>query len=143
MHEALDDAFALRRVGYFRMKLQPVKLAAFVSHCGNRCSDVVGDDFKTARQYIHLVAMTHPHVEQTVAFRIGPVLDFPQQFGMPSCTHFGITEFTHQAVLHLAAELRRHGLHAVADAQHRHADLEHDLRSARRVTFDHRGRAAG
>ena len=31
-----------------------------------------------------------------------------------------------------AAELLRHGLHAVADAEHGHAELEHRLRRARR-----------
>ena len=33
----------------------------------------------------------------------------------------------------LAAQLLRHGLHAVADAEHRHAELEHRLRRARRL----------
>ena len=39
-------------------------------------------------------------------------------------------EFTHLAVLDLAAQLFGHGLHAVADAQHGHAQLKHGVRSA-------------
>ncbi len=58
-----------------------------------------------------------------------------EQRGMAAGAHFGIAEFAHLAVFHLAAQLRRHGLHAVADAQHRHAQLEHGLRRARRVAF--------
>ena len=46
---------------------------------------------------------------------------------------FGIAELTMVASHHAAAELLRHGLHAVADAEHRHAELEHGLRRARRL----------
>src|SRR5690606_10942882 len=41
------------------------------------------------------------------------------------------------------AELRGHGLHAVADAQHRHAELEHALRGARGFGHGHGFRATG
>src|SRR4029077_12195280 len=37
-----------------------------------------------------------------------------------------------------AAELLRHGLHAVADAQYRHAEFKHGLRRARRILIGHR-----
>ena len=57
--------------------------------------------------------------------------------------HLGIAEFAHLAGLDLAAQLPRHGLHAVADAQHRHAQIEHRLRRARRRVFGHRHVAAG
>src|SRR6185436_10310374 len=38
-------------------------------------------------------------------------------------------ELAHLACFDLAAELLRHGLHAVADAEHRHAELERRLGS--------------
>ena len=41
------------------------------------------------------------------------------------------------------AQLLRHGLHAVADAQHRHAQLEHGMRHAHGAFFVGRGVAAG
>src|SRR3546814_7118468 len=42
-----------------------------------------------------------------------------------------------------AAELGADGLLSVADAEHRQAQVEHDLRRARRVAAGHRGRTAG
>src|SRR5258708_29747378 len=36
----------------------------------------------------------------------------------------GIAEFAHPGILDLAAELSRHGLHAVADSEHRDSELE-------------------
>ncbi len=43
----------------------------------------------------------------------------------------------------MAAQLHRHGLHAVAHAEHRHAGVEHVLRRARAVVFGGAFRAAG
>ncbi|EJK90029.1 hypothetical protein UUU_31490 [Klebsiella pneumoniae subsp. pneumoniae DSM 30104 = JCM 1662 = NBRC 14940] len=43
----------------------------------------------------------------------------------------------------MAAQLHRHGLHAVADAKYRHAGFEHILRRARAVLFGGAFRAAG
>ena len=56
--------------------------------------------------------------------------------------HFGVTKFADIAEFDLAAELFGHRLHAVADAEHRHAEIEHDLRRARRTAFGDRIRAA-
>src|SRR5574337_1190399 len=49
----------------------------------------------------------------------------------------------HAVALGRAAELLRHGLHAVADAEHRHAELEHRLRRAVGRFLVHAGMAAG
>ena len=43
----------------------------------------------------------------------------------------------------MAAQLHRHGLHAVAHAKYRHASFEHVLRCARAVIFSGTFRAAG
>jgi hypothetical protein len=58
--------------------------------------------------------------------------------------HFdlGAAELAVMAALDLAAELGRHGLLAVADAEHRHARLEHALRRPRRGVVGHRLRPA-
>ena len=61
---------------------------------------------------------------------------------MAARAHLGVAELAHLAGLDLAAQLRGHGLHAVADAQDRHAELEHDLRRARRLLLGDRGVAA-
>ena len=58
----------------------------------------------------------------------GEVGDVVEQLGVAARAHCGEAEFALVAAFDLAAQLVRHGLHAVADAQHRHAQLEHGLR---------------
>ncbi len=70
------------------------------------------------------------------------ILDAVEQARVAAGAHLGVAEFAHLARLDLAAELSGHGLHAVADAQHRHAQLEHRLRRARRRLLGHRHMAA-
>ena len=55
----------------------------------------------------------------------------------------GAAELAMMAGLDLAAELLRHRLLAVADAEHRHAGLVDRGGGERRVLVEHRGRAAG
>ena len=54
----------------------------------------------------------------------------------------GAAEFAMVAALDLAAELLRHRLLAVADAEHRHAGVIDRLGRQRRVLVEHRGRPA-
>ncbi len=63
-----------------------------------------------------------------MAFRRGEVGNVLEQRGVAMGPHLGVTELALVPAFHLAAQLLRHGLHAVADAQHRHAQLEHSLR---------------
>ena len=62
---------------------------------------------------------------------------------MAARAHLGIAELAHFAGLDAAAELLRHGLHAVADAEHRDAELEDRLWRAARRLFVRRHVAAG
>jgi hypothetical protein len=72
-------------------------------------------------------------VKQAVALGVDPVLDVAQQRRMAARAHLGIAELVHGAGLDAAAELRRHGLHAVADAEHWHAELPDRGRRGRRA----------
>src|SRR5690606_32811284 len=54
-----------------------------------------------------------------------------------------IAEFVHDAHLDLAAQLRGHGLHAVADAEHGDVGIPHGLRRGRRIGLEHGLGAAG
>ena len=54
----------------------------------------------------------------------------------------GAAELAVVGALDLAAELRAHRLLAVADAEHRHAQLEDDLPARAALALVHRGRAA-
>ena len=51
---------------------------------------------------------------------------------MAAGAHFRVAKFAQHAIFNLAAQLRRHGLHAVANTQHWHAQFEYGLRRARR-----------
>ena len=71
------------------------------------------------------------------------VVDVFQQGRMTARTHFGIAEFAHFAILDFAAQLRCHRLHAVADTQHGHTQIEDGLWRARRIALSHRTGATG
>src|SRR5450830_1420183 len=135
MHETADDGLVLHRVGDFRVELHAVELALFIGHGGDRAARRVAHQLEAWRHVQHLVAMAHPDFQHAVAFVGNEVSDAVQQFGVAAGAYFSVAEFTHQAVFHLAAQLGRHGLHAVANAQHRHAQLEHGLRRTRRIAF--------
>jgi len=77
-----------------------------------------------------------------VAFGRGEVLDAIEQLGVAVGTHLGVTELAGVAPRHFAAQLHGHGLHAVADAQHRHAGVPHGLRRTQLVVFVGAGVAA-
>jgi hypothetical protein len=126
-HETGIDLAPLERMRDFGMELHGVEAARFVGHGGDRRRFVAADELEAGRQFGDLVAVAHPDFEQAVALGIGPVLDAVEQFRMPAGAHLGVTEFALVAAFDLTAELRRHGLHAVADAEHRHAQLEHDV----------------
>jgi hypothetical protein len=70
--------------------------------------------------------MAHPHIEQAMALLVALILDAGEQPGMAACAHLRVAEFAMVRILDLAAQLLGHRLHAVADAQHRHAGIEDD-----------------
>ncbi|MCY1440703.1 hypothetical protein D9M71_569880 [compost metagenome] len=90
-----------------------------------------------------LVAVAHPHVEAEHAVVVHVVLDAVEQTGLADHVDAGVAELAQVGTLHLAAELLGHGLHAVADAEQRHAQVEYRLRRARAVSFVHRLRTTG
>ena len=62
-----------------------------------------------------------------MAFRRGEVLDALQQCGVAMGAHLSIAKFAAVGALDLATELRGHGLHAVANAQHWNAKFKHRI----------------
>ena len=71
--------------------------------------------------------MTHPHIQQTEAFLRGVIFNVPQQRGVTTRADLRVTEFTMSGGFHLTAELGRHGLHAIANSQHRHTEFENEF----------------
>ena len=93
---------------------------------------------KARRQRVDPVAMAHPHLLAR-ALRPQPV----EQAALAEDVDRGAAELLMVAEGDPAAELGAHRLHAVADAEHRHAEPKDDFRRARRGARGHRGRPAG
>ena len=137
-HEIAKERRAVRGVHDFEMELRGVEFALVVGDHGDRRVGRGAGGDKALRQLGDAVAVAHPH-------RIF-LADLPDAVGERGRRrHFdlGAAEFAVMAALDLAAELRRHGLLAVADAEHRHAGLIDRQRRQRRVLVEHRSGAAG
>ncbi len=76
--------------------------------------------------------MTHPDLEHPLV--AVAVIEARQQLRVER-RDFGVTELAVRRGLDLAAQLRRHRLHAVTDAEHGNFELEHRLRHSRRVFY--------
>ena len=74
-----EDVFALCGMGHFRMKLDAKPRLINVRHAGNRTAVGLGNAFKIRRQLRHLVAMTHPNVEQLLAIAISLISKISKQ----------------------------------------------------------------
>src|SRR2546427_3362777 len=125
------------------MELHCVELTLFVGHSGDRSGLVARDHLEAGRERRDLVAVAHPHVEQAVLLPVDAVLDAVEELRVSAGADLGIAEFTHPGILDLATELSRHGLHAVADPEHRNPELEDGIGRLRRGIFIYRGGAAG
>ena len=131
-HEALQYPRALPRVRHLRMELHAVEPALLVRHARQGRILRAGDDLESRRQRVNAIAMAHPHVEEGLAVGIDLVLDVAQQGRMAAHAHLRVAEFACVRRRHPPAELCRHRLHAVADAEHGHTQLEHRRVRARR-----------
>ena len=92
---------------------------------------------KPSRQFGHAVAVAHP---DRIFLALLP--DAFEDRAVGDHFHFGAAEFAMMPALDFAAELRRHRLLAVADAEHRHAGVIDRLGRERRVLVEHRSRPA-
>ncbi len=136
--EVAQQHGAARRVRDLGMELHAVEAARLVAD--HRIGRAVRrrQRLEARRDGGDLVAMAHPH--RLVARRVAETGQ--QRRGLLDMD-VGAAELARMAGLDLAAELRAHRHLAVADAEHRHAELEHRLRRARRVAFGDAGGAAG
>ena len=87
--------------------------------------------------------MTHPDIEHAATGGVAAVLEPIEQARSRGHREFGVAEFTLAGSRDATAELLRHGLHAVADPEHRHAKLEHCGGRPRRIGGGDRLGAAG
>ena len=141
-HKTVQERLALHGVRYLGVKLYAVEMARFVGHAGNGAARRAGHQFEARRQFGNLVAMAHPHLEHAVALSGGEVCNVLEQGGVAMGTHFCVAKLAGVAALHFATKLLRHGLHAVANAQHRHTQGKYRCRRAVGAVFVHAGVAA-
>ena len=119
-------------MGHFRVKLHAVKAASLIRHRRDRARIRGRHDLETIGQTRDLITVTHPDFEDAVTF-VGPkILNILEQLRMAMRADLGVAELAVIVVTHLAAKLLRHGLHAVANAQHRHPKGEDSRRDFQR-----------
>ena len=122
-------------VRHFGMKLHAVEAVRIVGHGGHRAVRCVRNGHKALRRARHLIGMAHP------AGALGPE-PCQQAAVYPVHGHIGAPVFAARAALHWRAQQVRHQLHAVADAQNRHAQLKYALVHPGRALIQHAGRAS-
>ena len=133
-----EQLAAVGRVHHLRVEHQAVALRVLVGGDGEGRAFGRGDDLEAGRERLDPVAVAHPHLVL--------LADVPQAVEQRArCDDLdeGAAELALIGGDHLAAELLVKRLLAVADAEERQAAVEQDLRRARALRLDHRGRAAG
>ncbi len=141
-HKALQNRCAALGVRHLRVELHSVKAPLLICHAGNRATVGARHQMETRRHFGDLVAVAHPDLQHAVAHWRGVVLYAVEQLRMAMRPHIGMAEFALVAGSDDAAELHRHREHAVADAQHRNTEFEHQLGRAQLVFLIGTGMAA-
>ena len=136
--EVLQQLPAVRGVDDLRVELDAVVAAGVVGDRGERGALAAGDDAEAGRQPGHAVAVVHPD-RLARAWRPGAM----EQLAILDHLGVGLAVFLVVAEADLAAELRAHGLLAVADAEHGQAGGEDGVGDAGRFGVGDAGRAAG
>ena len=136
-HEIGDERGAVRRVHHLGVELDAIEPARIVGDGRERRAIGDGDGAEARRQLGHAVAMAHPDGG------LHPRLpDAVEQRRRARDLERGAAELAGVAAFDLAAQLRHHGLLAIADAEHGHARVEDRLRRPRRARLMHAGRTA-
>ena len=137
-HEVAEERGAVRGVHDLEVELGGVELAPLVRDHGDRRVRRGADHAEALGQPGHAVAVAHP---DRVALALAP--HALEQRRLLGHQHLGAAELAVMAALDHAAELRRHRLLAVADAEDRHPGVIDRGRRQRRTGVEHRGRPAG
>ncbi len=138
VNEARQDARALTRVRDLRVELDAVEAPRLVGDARDGRVVGGGDELEALGQSGDAVAVAHPHIEQPEALLAGVILDVLEQPRVAARTHARVAELAPLGAFDAAAELRGHGMHAVADTEHRNAEGEHGLGSAHVARLENR-----
>ena len=133
--EVAQNAHAFLRMRYFGVELYAVKALVRIGHGGHGAVGSVGDGGKALRRLGYLPGMAHP----ALALGFQPL----EQAGLGFIhRNAGTAIFALRAFLDGSAVQVGHQLHAVANAQHRHAEREYRHIDFGRVRVQHAGGAA-
>ncbi|BAK12216.1 hypothetical protein hypothetical protein [Pantoea ananatis AJ13355] len=127
---------------HFRMELHAVEAFLFVRHDGKWTGFCTGNGNKVSRDSGHFVTVTHPDIQQRFTGCADGVFDIANQGACRVDFNLRIAKLTLVGSFHLAAQLHRHGLHAITNTQNRHASREHIVRRARTAMLGCAFRAA-
>src|SRR5690606_20958528 len=119
-HETLQQTTTLQGMSHFRMELHAVEMLFVVAHAGNRAGIRHCRGDKTGRQRADAITVAHPHIKELMTGFLMSDNAVEQAIGF-AFLHARKTELVLLAIDDLAAELFGHGLHAVANTQHRYA----------------------
>ena len=125
--KAAHQLGAATGLGDFGVELHTIEAPVGVRHRRDGRARRAGGDAEARRQGGHAVAVAHPHRQ---------IATGPQAIEQPMRIvdgHFRRAELLPRRTFHRATELAGHGLHPIADAEHRHPRLEHTLRNPRRL----------
>ena len=112
--EVLEEAGAVFRVRDLRMELHGIETLFAVLHRGDGAFRRMGYDGEALRRLCHHIVMAHPDGGVRHPLKEGGGLEKRLNTGV----------FAHGRLLDPAAQHMGHELHAVADAEHRHAEPE-------------------
>ena len=129
-------------MGHFRVELDAVEPRAVVRHRRERRIRSGRDRRESRRQRLDAVTVAHPDVEHS-GIACAFVVDAVEQARRGGPPDLGVAELTMRGRRHAPAELGSHRLHAIADAEHRHTELEYRIRRARGRRIRDRLRTAG
>ena len=134
VEEVLQDLLAVRRVHDLRMELDAVELARAILERGDRRRGRGGGHVSADRRRGDRVAVAHPDglLGRQIVEELGLVR-----------LELRLPELGRAGALDGAAEVSRHELHAVADAECRDPEREDAGVEIRRAVRVHRGGAAG
>ncbi len=135
--EVAQQLLAAVGVRDFRMEQQRVVAALGRFHDGDRRVVAGGGHRKSRRRGRDEVAVTRPHLHF-----VGHALQHARR-DRRVAAHQRVAELAMRGAAERAAEHVRHQLHAVADAERRHAEVEHGAVDMRRALFVDAARAAG
>ena len=134
-----EDRFAVRRVRHFRVKLQAVERPLAMLHRGDRARRRAAPAARSRRRR---ASTWSPWLIQT-SVSLRHAGEQIVRFAASIDRAMRPAELADRMALHAAAERLAHQLHAVADAEHRNAEIENRRVALRRAVGIHARRAAG